>query len=32
LLHGVKRAPRQPQSSAVGLASLAFSASSTFLQ
>src|ERR1700723_226412 len=32
LLHGVKRAPHQWQSSAVGLASLALSASSTFLQ
>ena len=32
LLHGVKRAPRQWQSSTVGLASLALSASSTFLQ
>ena len=32
LLHGVKRAPHQRQSSAVGLASLALSASSTFLQ
>src|ERR1700742_1174884 len=32
LLHGVKRDTRQWQSSAVGLASLALSASSTFLQ
>jgi hypothetical protein len=32
LLHGVGHGPRQRQSSVAGLASVAFSASSTFLQ